>query len=79
MRGPLSLLILFPYTDLMIDVRDIQSALEEYLAQHEELSLSDLSSRIGEPVSMVSAMLFGLELDGQIRSLPGGRYRLIRR
>lgn len=49
------------------------------LAQHEELSLSDLSSRIGEPVSTISAMLFGLELDGRIRSLPGGRYRLIRR
>ena len=52
MRGPLSLLILFPYTDLMIDVRDIQSALEEYLAQHEELFLVAVDVRSGNLISI---------------------------
>lgn len=49
------------------------------LARGEELSLSDLAARIGEPVSTVSALLFSLELDGVVRSLPGGRYTLTRR
>lgn len=49
------------------------------LARGDELSLSDLAARIGEPVSTVSALLFSLELDGVVRSLPGGRYTLTRR
>ena len=40
----------------------------------DELTLEDLSLRLGEDVPTISGRLFDLELDGRIRSLPGGRY-----
>lgn len=39
-----------------------------------ELTLEDLSLRLGEDVPTISGRLFDLELDGLIRSLPGSRY-----
>ena len=52
MRGPLSLLILFPYTDLMIDVKDIQSALEEYLSGRDDLYIVAVDVRAGNMISI---------------------------
>lgn len=40
----------------------------------DQLTLEDLSLRLGEDVPSISSRLFELELDGRIRSLPGGRY-----
>lgn len=44
------------------------------LSKVEELTLEELSLRLGKSISEVSAQLFDLELDGHVRSLPGGRY-----
>ena len=52
MRGPLSLLILFPYIDLMIDVKDIQSALEEYLSERDDLYIVAVDVRAGNMISI---------------------------
>ena len=52
MRGPLSLLILFPYTDLMIDVKNIQSALEEYLSERDDLYIVAVDVRTGNLISI---------------------------
>lgn len=41
----------------------------------DEISIEDLVARLGDPLSLISAQLFDLELDGHLHSLPGGRYR----
>lgn len=40
----------------------------------DHLTLEDLALQLGEEVPTISGMLFELELNGQIHSLPGGRY-----
>lgn len=40
----------------------------------DELTLEDLALMLGEDVPTISGMLFELELEGKIHSLPGGRY-----
>ena len=52
MRGPLSLLILFPYIDLMIDVKDIRSALKEYLSERDDLYIVAVDVRAGNMISI---------------------------
>ncbi len=58
------------------DSAEVDPILRE-LTRYGELSLADLSDRLGEPISTISSLLFGLELEGRVRSLPGGRYRLV--
>lgn len=41
-----------------------------------ELTLEELSARLAEPLSTISAELFELEMDDKVRALPGGRYVL---
>lgn len=40
----------------------------------DHLTLEDLALQLGEEVPTISGMLFELELNGKIHSLPGGRY-----
>lgn len=46
------------------------------LSKYDQLSLEDLSLRLGETVAAVSARLFELELDDRVRTIPGGRYAI---
>ncbi len=45
----------------------------------DDMTVEDISIRLGEPLSTVSALLFELEMDGEVRTLPGGRYAWIRK
>lgn len=60
-----------PFADVESDDPIIQQ-----LSEDGELTLEDLSARLGEPLSALSARLFELELDDKIRVIPGGRYAL---
>lgn len=59
-----------PFEDDTDDVDPIVTALRGT----DVLTLEDLSLRLGEDVPTISARLFDLELDGLVRSMPGGRY-----
>ncbi|MDO4695608.1 MAG: DNA-processing protein DprA [Porphyromonas sp.] len=43
----------------------------------DDISVEDITHRLGESLATVSALLFDLELDGLVRPLPGGRYSWI--
>lgn len=59
---------------LPFDEEEEQDPIVRELRSAGELTLEDLSLRLGESVPTLSGRLFDLELDGRIRSLPGGRY-----
>lgn len=54
---------------------DEENPILRELNSTDELTLEDLSLRLGEDISSISSQLFDLELDGKIIALPGGRYR----
>lgn len=46
------------------------------LSEVGDLTVEDISCRLGESLTCVSTQLFELELEGRVRSLPGSRYAL---
>lgn len=60
------------------DTPEVDDPILRLLGQAEEMTLGELSLRTGDPVSKLSGALFTLEMDGRIRSLPGGKYALVR-
>lgn len=62
-----------PFTE---DTEEDNNPILKVLRETDELTIEDLSLRLGEEMSTLSSELFDLELDGKILSLPGGRYRI---
>ncbi len=57
-----------------VDDEEGSDSIIRELRTADELTLEDLALRLGEDVPTISSRLFDLELEGRIRSLPGGRY-----
>lgn len=51
-----------------------QKAILQFLHRHPEATVNDLVVALDTPFQVVSSMLFELELEGFINSIPGGRY-----
>lgn len=58
------------------DTEDESDPILRLLREVGELSIEDLSLRLGEDLTTISAQLFDLELDNKIRALPGGKYSI---
>lgn len=54
--------------------QEVSNPILKALRTADHLTLEDLALQLGEEVPTISGMLFELELNGQIHSLPGGRY-----
>lgn len=48
-----------------------------FLSEHREAHINELSIALDMPVHQLSSLLFELELDGKIKTLPGSRYSLM--
>jgi len=61
---------------LFAELSEAEARVMEILRRHEDgIHINSLSEEAGIPYSEVSSMLFGLEMNGLVRSLPGSRYR----
>lgn len=64
--------------NLFIELNEEGNRIVELLTQHPDgLQINTLASQTNIPISRLSALLFELELQGIIRSLPGSSYRLV--
>ena len=54
-----------------------QQAVIKYINAHPEATVNDICVGLGMPFARVSAMLFEMELNDLITSIPGGRYAVI--
>ncbi len=61
---------------LLIELTPEQQQITELLAKAESMQLNILAIESNLPVSKLTAILFDLELDGIVRALPGGLYKL---
>lgn len=59
---------------LPFEEEEVSHPILKALHTADELTLEDIAMMLGEDVPAVSGMLFELELEGKIYSLPGGRY-----
>ncbi|MDR3061434.1 MAG: DNA-processing protein DprA [Dysgonamonadaceae bacterium] len=62
---------------LPIDLPPEQQQIINLLAKSESIHLNILSIELNLPVSKLSSLLFDMELDGMVKAIPGGLYRLI--
>lgn len=58
------------------DIPEEENPILRLLREVGELSIEDLSLRLGKELTTISAELFDLELDNKIRALPGGKYSI---
>lgn len=61
---------------LPIELNPEEARIVDYLSQHDDASLNELTSATGFAVSKLMSMLIDMEFRGLTLSLPGGKYRL---
>lgn len=54
----------------------IDNPLIRFIQAHQPVHMNEMVRQMGVPITELSAQLFDLELDGHIKSLPGGLYAL---
>ncbi len=47
------------------------------IRQHDEIHVNTIALELGLPIHQVSALLFDLEMNGKVKSLPGNRYKRV--
>lgn len=62
---------------LPIDLPPEQQQVINILAKSENIHLNTLSIELNLPVSKLSSILFDMELDGIVKAIPGGLYKLL--
>ena len=62
---------------LLLDLSTEQQQIVTLLEKSESMHLNILAIEMDFPVSKLSSLLFDLELDGVVRAMPGGLYKLI--
>ncbi|MDR1368878.1 MAG: DNA-processing protein DprA [Dysgonamonadaceae bacterium] len=62
---------------LLLNLPAEQQQIVDILAKSENRHLNALSVELNLPVSKLSSLLFDLELDGIVKAIPGGSYKLI--
>lgn len=58
------------------DPLPIDNPVIAFIQVHQPVHMNEMSRRMGLTISELSAMLFELELDGYVKSIPGGLYAL---
>ena len=58
------------------DPLPIDNPVIAFIQAHQPVHMNEMSRRMGLTISELSAMLFELELDGYVKSIPGGLYAL---
>ena len=48
----------------------------ELLIAHKEMHINELALSLDLPIQQLSPILFELEVDGKIKSMPGGNYKV---
>lgn len=62
---------------LLFNLSDEQQQIVDLLSKYESQHLNSLSIGLNMPISKLSSLLFDLEIDGIIRAIPGGSYKLL--
>ncbi len=62
---------------LLLNLSPEQQQIVDLLEKSESMHLNIMSIELNFPVSKLSATLFDLELDGIVKAIPGGLYKLI--
>ena len=62
---------------LLLNLSDEQQQVVTLLEKSESMHLNILAIEMDLPVSKLSSLLFDLELDGIVRAMPGGLYKLV--
>lgn len=63
-------------TQLIFPDNGDDNPIVSYLIQHKEAHINELSVSLGLPIQQLSTLLFELEMDGRIKSMPGSVYKL---
>lgn len=69
--------VLQPQLEFEPDPLPIDNPLIAFIAKHQPVHMNEMMRQLGMPMNELSATLFELELDGYIKTLPGGLYALI--
>ncbi len=62
---------------LLLDLSPEQQQIVDLLRKSQSMHLNILAIELDLPISKLSSLLFDLELDGVVRAVPGGLYKLI--
>lgn len=62
---------------ILLDLNPEEQRVVEVLKRTENTQLNNLCIELNLPISRLSPLLFGLEMNGVVRCMPGGIYRLV--
>ena len=64
--------------DLFLELDGTQGEVYNCLKKTESMSMNQLSAALQIPIQSISAALFGMEMDGIVKQVSGGLYKLLR-